>query len=65
MADASSAAAASAPVQTVRTEVSFPAFNALWEAWVDRENPPARTTVEARLAGERYLVEIMVVAARR
>jgi len=31
---------------------------------VDRSNPPARATVEARLAGPRYLVEIMVVAAR-
>ena len=42
----------------------FDEMNAEWDAWVDRRNPPARATVEARLAGERYLVEIMVTAAR-
>lgn len=43
---------------------TFNEMNAVWDAWVDRANPPARATVEARLAGPRYLVEIMVVAAR-
>ena len=43
---------------------TFDEMNAAWEAWVDPANPPARATVEARLASPDYLVEIMVVAAR-
>ncbi|PXA89402.1 hypothetical protein DMC18_17125, partial [Caulobacter sp. D5] len=35
-------------------------MNAAWDAWVDPENPPARTTVEARLADPGYAVEITV-----
>jgi enamine deaminase RidA (YjgF/YER057c/UK114 family) len=42
----------------------FDEMNAAWEAWVDRANPPARATVEARLAAPEYLVEIAVIAAR-
>lgn len=38
-------------------------MNAAWEVWVDPANPPARATVEARLASPKYLVEIVVVAA--
>src|SRR5512145_696528 len=41
---------------------TFDEMNAAWEAWVDRANPPARATVEARLASPDYLVEIMVIA---
>ena len=33
-------------------------MNVAWEAWVDKRNPPARATVEARLAAPQYLVEI-------
>jgi enamine deaminase RidA (YjgF/YER057c/UK114 family) len=43
---------------------TFDQMNAAWDAWVDPANPPARATVEARLASPDYLVEIMVVAAR-
>jgi enamine deaminase RidA (YjgF/YER057c/UK114 family) len=43
---------------------TFNEMNAVWDAWVDRANPPARATVESKLAGPRYLVEIMVTAAR-
>ncbi len=43
---------------------SFAEMNAAWDAWVDRGNPPARATVEARLAGPEYLVEIVVTAVR-
>ena len=39
-------------------------MNAIWDAWVDPKNTPARATVEARLAAPKYLVEIMVIAAR-
>ena len=41
----------------------FDEMNAVWDAWVSRSHPPARATVEARLAGRDYLVEIMVEAA--
>ncbi len=43
---------------------TFDEMNAAWDSWVDRANPPARATVEARLASPDYLVEIMVIAAR-
>ena len=42
----------------------FEAMNSVWDAWVDRENPPARATGESRLAAPDYRVEIIVVAAR-
>jgi enamine deaminase RidA (YjgF/YER057c/UK114 family) len=42
---------------------SFDEMNKVWEAWVAKGSTPARATVEARLAGEANLVEIMVVAA--
>jgi enamine deaminase RidA (YjgF/YER057c/UK114 family) len=38
-------------------------MNEVWDAWVDRDNPPARAAIEAALAGPEYRVEIMVVAA--
>ena len=41
----------------------FADMNSVWDAWVDKENTPARATVEARLANPKMLVEIMVVAA--
>lgn len=41
----------------------FNEMNVTWEAWVDKRNPPARATVEARLAAPQYLVEIMCTAA--
>jgi len=41
----------------------FDEMNAVWETWVAKDNPPVRATVEARLAGPGYLVEIMVDAA--
>jgi enamine deaminase RidA (YjgF/YER057c/UK114 family) len=41
----------------------FDEMNAVWEAWVAQGHTPARATVEARLAGPGYLVEIMVEAA--
>jgi enamine deaminase RidA (YjgF/YER057c/UK114 family) len=39
-------------------------MNAAWDAWLDKANPPARATVEARLATPKYLVEIAAIAAR-
>jgi len=40
------------------------AMNEVWSGWIGGHKPPARATVEARLAGPDYLVEIVVVAAR-
>ena len=42
----------------------FGAMNAVWDTWVDRDNPPARATGESKLATPDYLVEIIVVAAK-
>ena len=38
-------------------------MNAVWDAWVPSGSTPARATVEASLATEKYQVEIMVTAA--
>ena len=42
---------------------SFGEMNAVWDAWVDRGNPPARWTGEAKLATPDHKVEIIVTAA--
>ncbi len=42
----------------------FAAHNAVWNDWVDRQNPPVRACVGAPLYRPELLVEIMVVAAR-
>ena len=39
------------------------AFNDLWVAWIDPENPPTRATTEANLATRDMLIEIQVTAA--
>ena len=41
----------------------FAEMNSVWDAWVDKANPPARATGEASLATPEYRVEIIVVAA--
>ncbi len=41
----------------------FSEMNGVWDAWVDKANPPARATVEAKLVAPDYKVEIAVVAA--
>lgn len=43
---------------------TFADMNAVWDAWVSPGNTPARATVEAKLAGPQWLVEIAVIAAR-
>jgi len=42
----------------------FEAHNAVWNAWVDRQNPPVRACVRADLVRPGLLVEIMVTAAK-
>mgnify|MGYP000038262647 FL=1 len=41
----------------------FQEMNEVWDAWVDRENPPTRACGESKLATPDYTVEIIVVAA--
>ena len=48
----------------LRDIANWSEMNKVWTGWIDKDNPPARATVEARLAGERILVEIMVTAVR-
>jgi len=43
---------------------TFAEMNRAWDEWVDRDNLPARATVEARLASPDYKVEIAGIAAR-
>jgi enamine deaminase RidA (YjgF/YER057c/UK114 family) len=43
---------------------TFAEMNAAWDAWVASGHPPARATVEARLAAPEYTVEIACIAAR-
>ena len=40
----------------------FDAMNEVYDAWLDRENPPARACVEARLADPDLRVEMTAVA---
>ena len=43
---------------------TFGEMNRAWDEWIDRDNMPARATVEARLASPDYKVEIAAIAAR-
>ena len=43
---------------------TFGEMNAVWDAWIDPANPPARACVEGRLATPDYLVEVMIIAAK-
>ena len=42
---------------------TFNEMNEVWEKWVAEGSTPARATVEARLAGPQYLIEIAAIAA--
>ncbi|RYC12006.1 RidA family protein [Ciceribacter ferrooxidans] len=42
---------------------TFAEMNAVWEAWIDPKNPPARATSQAALATPAYKVEFVVTAA--
>lgn len=43
---------------------TFAEMNAVWDGWVSAGNTPARATVEAKLAGPQFTVEIAVIAAK-
>jgi enamine deaminase RidA (YjgF/YER057c/UK114 family) len=43
---------------------TFAEMNAVWDAWVAAGHPPARATVEAKLAAPDFRVEIACIAAK-
>ena len=45
--------------------VDFDAMNAVYDAWIDADNPPARACVEARLANPDLRVEMTAIAVAR
>lgn len=42
----------------------FAEMNAVWDAWIDPANPPARACGESKLATPDFDVEIMITAAK-
>ena len=42
---------------------TFAEMNEVWDGWVPEGHTPARATVESKLAGPQYKVEIGVIAA--
>jgi enamine deaminase RidA (YjgF/YER057c/UK114 family) len=44
---------------------NFQAMNAVWDAWVSPGNTPVRAGLCSALAAPKYLVEIMVMAAKK
>ena len=47
----------------LRDIADFERMNSVWDHWIDPTAMPVRATVEGRLAGDSYRVEIMVTAA--
>jgi enamine deaminase RidA (YjgF/YER057c/UK114 family) len=47
----------------LRDIADFERMNTVWDAWIDPAAMPVRATVESRMAGDEYRVEIMVTAA--
>lgn len=41
----------------------FDAMNSVYDAWVDKDNPPVRACIEARLANPDLRIEITAIAA--
>ncbi|EKV32625.1 hypothetical protein C882_2704 [Caenispirillum salinarum AK4] len=54
----------SATVYVTDMAGDFESINKVWDAWIDRTNPPARAAVQAQLASKKWLVEVVAVAAR-
>ena len=47
----------------LREMSDFAGMNVVWEAWIDPEHPPARATVESRLAADDIRIEIRFTVA--
>jgi enamine deaminase RidA (YjgF/YER057c/UK114 family) len=43
----------------------FKDFNEIWDAWVSKENPPARACVEASMSTPETLVEIIFTSVKK
>jgi enamine deaminase RidA (YjgF/YER057c/UK114 family) len=62
-------ASGSAKTHIIKMEIwladlaDFDAMNSIYEAWLDRENPPARATCEARVRNDGTLIEMVATAA--
>ncbi|MES1991095.1 MAG: RidA family protein [Pseudomonadota bacterium] len=41
----------------------YVAFNEVWDAWVDQQNPPARACIQSPLVRPEWKVEVQVHAA--
>lgn len=54
----------SATVYVTDMAGDFEAINRVWDAWIDRTNPPARAAVQAQLASKKWLVEVVAIAAK-
>ena len=39
-------------------------MNEIYDAWVSKENPPARACVEANMASKNTLIEIILTAVK-
>ncbi|HTZ36926.1 MAG TPA: RidA family protein [Stellaceae bacterium] len=48
----------------IKDMAMFSQMNAVWNDWVDPQNPPCRACVRADMARPEILVEIMVTATR-
>jgi len=65
LAEAGSEKAKLLSVQVWLTDIStIGEMNEAWDEWIDRNQLPARATVEAKLASPDYKVEIAGIAAR-
>jgi len=42
----------------------FQDMNTIWDAWIDPDNPPVRAGLCSDLADPRFIVEVMVMAAK-
>lgn len=64
LAEAGTSKAKLLSVQVLLNNIAdFAAMNSVYDQWVDKANPPARATFEARLASPDLRVEIVVIAA--
>jgi enamine deaminase RidA (YjgF/YER057c/UK114 family) len=41
----------------------YAALNAIWDAWISKENPPSRVCVETKFSSPKIKVEVQVIAA--
>ncbi|MDO5651318.1 MAG: RidA family protein [Moraxella sp.] len=48
----------------IKDLAQFDIFNAEWTAWIAGNVPPTRATVQANLVNPKWLIEIVVVAAK-